>query len=106
MAVIFKTNEFVSYSHQMKLVNPTNITSEIYKYAVEVLEKGYRNNPIRLIGIRVADLTSESNYQISLFDTDDAIDNSKIQKVLDNIADKYGDSVIIPASMKVSEEDE
>ena len=106
VAVIFKTNEFVSYSHQMKLVNPTNITSEIYKYVVEVLEKGYRNNPIRLIGIRVADLTSESNYQISLFDADDAIDNSKIQKVLDNIADKYGDSVIMPASMKVSDEDE
>ena len=106
IAVIFKNNEFISYSHQMKLVNPTNVSSEIYKYAVEVLEKGYRKDPIRLIGIRLADLTSESNYQISLFDTDNKISNDKIQKVLDNITDKYGDSIIMPASMKVSDKDE
>ena len=106
IAVIFKTNDFVSYTHQMKLVNPINVTSDIYKYAIEVLEKGYRGDPIRLIGIRAADLTSDSNFQISLFDTDNSLDNSKIQKVIDNISDKYGDSIIIPASMKVCDRDE
>ena len=106
IAVIFKTNDFVSYTHQMKLVNPINVTSDIYKYAIEVLEKGYRGDPIRLIGIRAADLTSDSNFQISIFDTPNVISNSKIQKVLDNIADKYGDSIIVPASMKVCDKDE
>ena len=106
IAVIFKNNEFVSYSHQMKLVNPTNISSDIYKYAVQVLEKGYRGDPIRLIGIRLADLTSSANFQISLFEEDNSVSNNKIQEVIDSIADKYGDSIIMPASMKVSDKNE
>ncbi len=100
IAVIFKTNDFVSYSHQMKLVNPTNVTKEIYKYAREVLEKGWKKDPIRLIGIRLDNLTPDNNKQISLFDEKKDENNDKIQEVLDNISDKYGDGIIIPASLK------
>ena len=100
VAVIFKTGEFVSYSHQMKLVNPTNVTKEIYEYALKVFDRGWRREPLRLIGIRLGDLTTDNNKQISLFDTKLSESNDKIQKVLDNISDKYGDNVIMPASLK------
>ena len=100
IAVIFKTNNFVSYSHQMKLVNPTNVTKEIYKYACEVLKNGWKNEPIRLIGIRLDNLTVDNHKQISLFDEKKDDNNEKIQEVLDNISDKYGDNIIIPASLK------
>lgn len=100
IAVIFKTEEFVSYSHQMKLVNPTNITSEIYRFSLEVLEKGWKGEPIRLIGIRLSDFTHDNSKQISLFDTEKDTSNDKIQEVMDSISDKFGDGVIIPASMK------
>lgn len=100
IAVVFKTNDFVSYSHQMKLVNPTNVTKEIYKYACEVLEHGWKKDPIRLIGIRLDNLTLDNNKQISLFDDKKDEGNDKIQEVLDNINDKYGDNIIIPASLK------
>ena len=100
IAVIFKTKDFVSYSHQMRLVNPTNVTKEIYKYACEVLEKGWKREPIRLIGIRLDNLTTSNEKQISLFDDKLSESNDKIQEVLDNISDKYGDNIIIPASLK------
>ena len=100
IAVIFKTKDFKSYSHQMKLVNPTNVTKEIYNYAIQVLEKGWKKEPIRLIGIRLADLTTDNNKQISLFDKKIDESNDKIQEVLDNISDKYGDNIIMPASLK------
>lgn len=100
IAIIFKTSDFVSYTHQMKLVNPTNVTSEIYNYALEILEKGWRGEPLRLIGIRLADFTNDNSKQISLFDTVKDTGNDKIQEVLDNISDKYGDGVIMPASLK------
>ena len=100
IAVIFKTNDFVSYSHQMRLVNPTNVTKEIYKYACDVLEKGWKKEPIRLIGIRLDNLTTSNEKQISLFDDKLSESDDKIQKVLDNISDKYGDNIIIPASLK------
>lgn len=100
IAVIFKTSDFVSYSHQMKLVNPTNVTSEIYNYVLEILSKGWKGEPLRLIGIRLGDFTLDKNKQVSLFDTDKDISNDKIQEVMDNISEKYGDGVIIPASLK------
>ena len=100
IAVIFKTNDFISYSHQMKLVNPTNVTKEIYKYACDVLEKGWKRDPIRLIGIRLDNLTTSNEKQLSLFDDKKDENNDKIQEVLDNISDKYGDGIIIPASLK------
>ena len=104
IAIIFKTKDFKSYSHQMKLVNPTNVTKEIYKSGGELLERGWKVEPIRLIGLRLADLTSDNCKQISLFDEKIDDSNDKIQEVLDNISDKYGNSVIIPASLKVKED--
>lgn len=103
IAVIFKTNQFVSYSHQMKLVNPTNVSAEIYKYSLEVLKNGWRGEPLRLIGIRLADLTNTNSKQLSLFDDNNDNSNDKIQEVIDDIALKFGENAIIPASLKVKE---
>lgn len=100
IALIFKTGEFISYSHQMKLVNPTNVTSEIYQATLEILDKGWRGEPLRLIGIRLADFTQDNNKQLSLFDVEKDFYNDKIQEVMDDISEKYGDGVIIPASLK------
>lgn len=100
IAVIFKTNNFVSYSHQMKLRNPTNTTSEIYQYAVEILNKGWRGEPLRLIGIRLCDFTQDNLHQLSLFEQEKDLSHDKIQDILDNISEKYGDGVIIPAALK------
>lgn len=105
VAVIFKTKDFVSYTHQMKLNNPTNLTLELYDYALKVLEKGWKKEPIRLIGVRLGDLTTDSNRQLSLFDDNKVESSTKIQKVVDNISSKYGDSIIIPAALKKKEKE-
>ncbi len=100
IALIFKTGDFICYSHQIKIINPTNVTSEIYQYALEILDKGWRGEPLRLIGIRLSDFTKDNTKQISLFDKEKDYQNDKIQEVMDNISKKYGDGIIIPASLK------
>ena len=100
IALIFKTGDFVSYSHQMKIMNPTNTTSEIYQYAIEILNKGWRGEPLRLIGIRLADFTHDNHHQLSLFEQEKDLSQDKIQEILDDISEKYGDGVIIPAVLK------
>lgn len=100
IAVIFKTNNFISYSHQMKIMNATNTTSEIYQYAVEILNKGWRGEPLRLIGIRLCDFTQDNHHQLSLFEQEKDLSHNRIQEILDNISEKYGDGIIIPAALK------
>lgn len=102
VAVFYKNNKFENYSAQEKLPKPTNSTKEIYHLVIEIFRKSYKNDPIRLIGIRLADLTEKSDYQLSLFDNNDTQDEkNNIQATLDNINKKYGKSLIAPASIKM-----
>lgn len=103
IGVIFKNNNFKSYSAQITLDNPTDNTKEILKSAYLVFDNNYKDDPIRLIGVRFSNLTREKNEQVSLFDTvDEYNDNTEnIQKTIDEINNKFGKSLIKPASLKV-----
>ncbi len=97
ICVILKDNTFKRYSHQKKLKNPINTYDEILKYSKEVLEEFYNNEPIRLIGIRLDDLKENKNYQTSLFDKQE-IHSEKLDKIIDEINNKYGKNTIKRAS--------
>ena len=102
VAVIFKNSNFVSYSAQATLNKPTNNTKEILKKIYEVFDNNYKEDEIRLIGARLANLVSTKEEQISLFDEEE--NNEKednIQKTIDNINNKFGKSLIKPASLKL-----
>lgn len=97
ICVILKDNNFKRYSHQKKLKNQVNSYNEIYNYSKEILNEFYKNEKIRLIGIRLDDLTEEKTYQTSLFDKHSEKDE-KIDKIIDQINDKYGKQVLKRAS--------
>ncbi len=97
ICVILKDNNFKRYSHQKKLKNQVNSYNEIYNYSKEILNEFYKNEKIRLIGIRLDDLTEEKTYQTSLFDKHSEKDE-KIDKIIDQINAKYGKQVLKRAS--------
>ncbi len=99
IAVILRTKDFVDYSHQTKLVNATNVNEEIYKTVCQLLDHVYRGEPIRLIGVRLADFTKERIKQVSLFERPSDVENEKVQKTMDEINDRFGSTSIIPASL-------
>lgn len=102
VAVIFKNNRFISYSAQAGLFNATDKTEEIYKTVKEVFENNWKEDPIRLIGVRLANLTEKREKQLSLFDeNNEKAEDDKIQKTLDEINRKYGGTKIAPASLKL-----
>ena len=102
IAITYKNNIFNSYQKQNKLPHPENLTVEIYKAIIDLLEKSWRNEPIRNIGMRLGDLTDNKNEQISLFSEPVIEDESdKMQEIVDDINNKYGGNVIIPASIKL-----
>jgi len=100
ICVILKDNFFKRKSHQRKLKNATNITSEIYSISKEILDSFYEGQAVRLIGIRLDDLTDSSPYQTSLFDNIEKRDKEeKIDKVIDEINKKIGKNAIKKASL-------
>lgn len=101
VAVIFKNDCFESYTKQQKLGNATDHTEEIYAIVRKLLYSSWRKDPIRLIGVRLADLTDERKKQLSIFDNDqnETVDDS-FQKTVDEINRKYGIDAVIPASIK------
>lgn len=102
VAIIYKNNNFESYTKQIKLDNATNDTNEIYKVVLHLLNISFRGEPIRLIGVRLADLSSDRVEQISLFDKEIKKDSTSadFQKVVDSLNSKFGSNSVIPASMK------
>ena len=108
IAIIYKDKYFKSTTVQEQLENATDNTKEILKKINSLFEKSYNNMPVRLIGVRLANLTKFKNTQVSIFDTE--IDNdskeASIQKTVDKINKKFGSSLIMPASIKKLQKNE
>lgn len=102
VAIIYKNNNFESYSKQIKLENATNSTSEIYDVVLHLLDISFRGEAIRLIGVRLADLSANRVEQVSIFDSDEKKDssNDEFQKIVDSLNNKFGGNVVVPAVMK------
>ena len=90
--VQLRTKDFQDFSHQAKLDNASSNTKDILKKAKYLLNEMFKNGMfIRLIGVRVDNLVSKEEMQISLFGN---VESDEKQKKLDNVIDslneKYG----------------
>ena len=96
IAVTYKNNNFVNYTHQKSLYNAINESNEIYEIVKEIFSKSYRNDPLRLIGVRLGDFVTDRNCQISLFE--EVKEKNKFQETLDKLQNKFGEKSIFKAS--------
>ena len=102
--VMVKTNTFGRHSRQTKLISPTNDARVIERTARELLEKlsfgdeGILNEEVigyRLIGVGVADLDYESEYeQMDIFgfmeDKKSDEKQAKLDAMMKSINDRFG----------------
>ena len=90
--VQLRNKDFVDTSHQRKLSTATASTREILEVAKELLEQMYRKGTrIRLVGVRVDDLTDKEEMQISLFSNEEKNEKQeKLDKTIDALKEKYG----------------
>ena len=103
--VQLRTKDFVDYSHQKKLELATSNTKDIYLKAKELLIEMYKQNTlIRLVGVRVDSLVSKDESQLSFFSQEASEKQENIDKVVDNLKNKYGYNAITRAGkMNVNE---
>jgi DNA polymerase IV len=85
--------DFTTLTRQITLNDPTDQTQVILKAALELMKSVRKpNQAVRLIGIGVSGL-GEPIRQLGLWDMDSE-KSRKIQKVLDDLQEKYGKDVI------------
>lgn len=100
VSVQLKDCYFKNKQHQKKLKNATNLTDEIFKVSKELVDEMWDETPIRLVGIRLDNLTEQNHKQVSLFeDIQVENDNVVLEKTLDELKDKFGSSIIQKASI-------
>ncbi|MDG5787707.1 UV damage repair protein UvrX [Evansella sp. AB-P1] len=84
------------FSRQLTMVEPTNITMEIYRASMEIFDKYYDGNVVRRISVALANIYSDESMQLNLFD-ESRPKQRELGYVMDNIRNKYGTNAILRA---------
>lgn len=103
VGIIYKDFKFKKSSNQITLDNPINEDQEIYKIVKELFDSTYDDEYIRLIGVKLSNLATSSDIQLSIFDQPGETNN--IQDTIDEINNKFGRNVVKPASLKIKTTD-
>lgn len=90
ISVNIKSSDFKNYSHQKKLLNPTDSTKKILETVQELFDEMWKNEPIRLLGVALTNLSDEANYQISIFEDVQNPKEKALDEAMDSIRNKYG----------------
>ncbi len=102
-----KTPEFISISRQRQLAEASDLSSDIYSAAMELMADNWvLESPIRLLTLTAIDIIEkgeEYTTQLSLFDSGEERANREKEKALEaalgKIRDKHGYSSITQASL-------
>lgn len=96
VAVGIKSYDLQYCSHQMTLLNATNITNEIYQYACRVFDELWDGVSIRHLGVHTSRVkeASQCMWQLDLFSGMEYQKWQEVDKTVDAIRERYGiDSV-------------
>lgn len=93
--------DFTRITRATTLSEPTDDASEIYSAVCTLLEKtAVGRRPVRLLGISISHLSTDSDSQLSLFREDKrSPKKGRLNTALDSIQDKFGDKGIRPGTL-------
>lgn len=99
IAVSIRSNDFKTRSHQRKLMDPTDISKEVYQISRQLFGELWDGHiPLRLLGIALTDLTHEEQSQMSLFPDEGRDKARRLDKAYDAINSKFRAATIVRGS--------
>jgi len=99
VAVTIRSNDFKNRSHQRSLMEPTDISKEVYEISRELFDELWDGKtPLRLLGIALTNVTREESVQISLFPDESRTKARKLDLAFDNIHARFGSGAIVRGS--------
>ncbi len=99
ISVTVRDNSFSNASHQKKLSEPTDITSEVFEVACKLFSELWdRRTPLRLLGISLTSLSREAGAQISMFPDPKREREQQLDRMMDGIRTRFGHNTILRGS--------
>jgi DNA polymerase-4 len=99
VSVTVRGNDFRDKSHQKKLIDPTDVTLEIFDVTKKLFAELWdRRTPLRLLGVSLTDLTHEEGGQISMFPDEKTEREREVDRLVDDIRQRFGSSTIVRGS--------
>ncbi|MBO7303243.1 MAG: DNA polymerase IV [Clostridia bacterium] len=96
ISVTIRDIDFKDRSHQRRLNNATDITSDIFKVSAGLLAEFWdARKPLRLLGIALTDISDGDEDQLSFFDAEKNDRARAIDKTVDNIRNRFGGDMIV-----------
>lgn len=95
IAIGIKSFELKYASHQMTLINATNITIEIHRCACQLFDALWDGTPIRHLGIHTSRIKDNMDMrQLDMFDTTDYEKMECMDETVDKIRRRYGNDSV------------
>jgi DNA polymerase-4 len=104
-----KFGDFTLITRRTTLPSPTDDGQTLYRVARELLEKAHEDKPVRLTGVSMQELGTESvgARQLGLFTEPEKPKRSdKLNAALDRIAERFGSKAVLTADIAGSDESE
>lgn len=97
VAIQVRNKELHSFSRQLKLDKPSNLTSEIARAAIKLFENNYDFSlAIRSMGVRVTDLVPDSTpIQVDIFGNEEnRVKQAKLDGTIDQLRKRFGNHAV------------
>ena len=99
VAVTIRSNTFHNKSHQRSLMNPTDISQEVYEISRELFDELWDGvTPLRLLGIALSNVTREAAEQVSFFEDGSREKARRIDQARDTLNAKFGAATVVRGS--------
>lgn len=84
------TNQFLYFSHQLKLPFFTDDTTTIFRYAVRLFYECWHHEPVRKLGVRAGVFCPRENVQLTFYDRDRLLKDEALNRAVDRIRLRFG----------------
>lgn len=91
-----KTEKERGFSRQITLLEPTNITLEIYRACLQLFDKNYNGSVVRRISVALTNIVDDDVVQLSLFDKTRPKQRA-LGYAMDEIRKKHGPNALLRA---------
>ena len=98
VAVSIRKTDLSFFSHQRKLLIPTDNTSALYNITTELFNELWDGAPLRHFGVAFSSLCNDDFTQVSFFDEELFYKRSALDSSIDYIRSQFGNNAIVRGS--------